>query len=206
MSINVGFFHETFDGQQWVSERPGRIFGTGPFLWLKTKQYDWIPLDALFFQPGALIPFRNGLPPDQPPSRLRSALAEIGGDVRWLPVQDLFLDDWDTEALLLSRWVPARLAPLFGDGQAPFPQEALVQHGMSPREIRVIRCGVPVEASVSRLWGRGLEETRQVAGDALLEVTWVDSVEGYLGEATVTAFRSLRNDHRQARVIAWQEA
>jgi hypothetical protein len=92
---NVGFFHETFDGQEWVSERSGRIFGTDPFLWLKTKQYDWIPLDALFFQRGALIPFRNGLPPDQPPSRLRNALAEIGGDARWLPVQDLFLDDWE---------------------------------------------------------------------------------------------------------------
>jgi hypothetical protein len=76
---------------------------------------------------------------------------------------------------------------------------------MSPREIRVIRCGVPAEASVSRLWGRGLAETRQPAANALLEVTWMDSVEGYLGEATVAAFRSLRDGGRPARVIVWRE-
>lgn len=206
MSINVGFFHETFDGHEWVSERSGRSFGTDPFLWLKTKQCEWIPLHALFFQPSALIPFRNGLPPDQPPSRLRNALAEIGGEVRWLPVQDLFLNDWETETLLLSRWVPAPLAPLFGDGQAPFPQETLSQRGMTPREIQVIRCGVPAETPVSRLWGQGLAETRQSAADALLEVTWMDSLEGYLGDTTVTAFQPLRDGRRPARVIVWRES
>ena len=95
MSISVAFFHETFDGKEWVSERSGRIFGTDPFLWLKTKQCEWTALHALFFHAQALIPFRNGLPPDQSPSRLCEAMARIGGDFRWLPVVDLFLEDWN---------------------------------------------------------------------------------------------------------------
>jgi hypothetical protein len=129
----------------------------------------------------------------------------MGGILRWLPVEDLFLEDWRSERLLVSRWVPAPLAPIFGDGRAPFPEDALLQRGMSPHEIRVIRCGMPAETAVSRLWGDGLAAMRQAASDALLEATWMDYMEGYLGEASVTAFRALRSGGRPGRVVVWQE-
>jgi hypothetical protein len=201
MSLVCQFFHETFDGTAWVAEPSAGLFGFDPFLWHKTKHWESRTLHGLFLAPDALIPFHKGPPPDPRPSKLCDSLMRLAGRFEWVPFEDIFLDDWDAEEILISKWVPIPQAGVFGDGRAPFPDEALQALGLRPNEIREIRCGSVVQRSVSHLWGEGLKDLRKPVTAELVEVTWMDSIAGYLGEKSVSAFRSLRDHGRPSRII-----
>lgn len=202
MSLYCNFYHETFDGVAWRSGPSSARCGASPFLSLNVRQAEYSALASLFFWPDALLPFYKALPPDLLNSDLCLSLMRLEGTIAWLPFESLFLEDWPLENILVTNRVAGPLARVFGDGLSPFPEVALRQVGMTPREIQVLRCGSVAERRVSRLWGRGRHELQQTVTDNRLPVTWTDSIAGCVGVSTTLAFQSLQSRRQDIRIIA----
>ena len=72
----------------------------------------------LLFGPHAVVPMRRGLPGDRcaelhfPRSGSEPWVHYEG----WCPLEDLWLDSWETESVLISANVEAGLAEAFGNG------------------------------------------------------------------------------------------
>ena len=197
MSLYCNFYDETFDGEAW-RVGPSGIY---PFLTLNVKDAEYDPLASLFFWPNALIPFCKGWPLDALKSELCMSLKRYEGTIAWLSLEDLFLDDWAVEEILVTNRVMAPMASAFGDGSSPFPEVELQRRGMTPQEVQRLRCGCVAESRVSRLWGRGMHELRQVVTDEDVAVTWTDSIAGCVGASTHLAFQALKGRGQNTRIL-----
>lgn len=201
MSFYCSFYREMFVGGSWRCEPCAANRRLNDFLSVKNKQAEYGPLSSLFFAPNALIPFNEGLPPDPTPSELCLSLMQFDGTIAWLPTESLFLGDWEAEQVLVTGRVKTHWASLFSNGLSPFPVEALLQAGMALEDVQRLRCGTMTERRVSRVWGGGLHDLRNAAGDDTVAVTWMDSIAGFVGPSTALAFRSLERHGQQTRVI-----
>ena len=180
---------QDFEPEPWGFKSCGHL---GEFTFARRGWVD------LFWGPEALFPMRQGPPEDRRGSPLFQYLDTFfdyereGESLFWLPYEELLVDCWDTEKVLVRAKAPARYALLFGDGRGPFPRAELLAAGMKEEELPGWRdTGLTREAAdmtfgPDRFRVSGLPPEREV------EVTWQETVSGFMGERDAGAFRRLR--------------
>jgi hypothetical protein len=167
----------------------------GEFAFARPR-WRWVDL---FWGPEALFPMRQGPPEDRRGSPLFQYLDTFFDYERewrslyWLPYEELLVDCWDTETVLARAKVPARYALLFGDGRSPLPRAELLAAGMKEEELpgpwhntRLTREPLDMTFGPDRFRVSGLPPEREV------EVTWRETISGFMGERDAGAFRRLR--------------
>ncbi|TKC92092.1 hypothetical protein [Polyangium fumosum] len=199
MSLDYYFHVETRRSGDWTVPEGFpcsryRSEPLGEFTWMRGRSRR----ARLFFGPSAIFPFRPG-PPE---GRARSALFRSLGPkydfeenewrICWIPYGDLMVDLWDEMLLVLQCDVGSRDAALFGDGQKPFPEDALRARGHDDFELDDLQEGEIVHAPIDRTHGKLRFEIDVLAPDVRVPVTFVASVRTYLGEGGAEAFRGLR--------------
>jgi len=127
---------------------------------------------------------RYGVPPDASPEMAaafgscprvaRSAEMRSIEGLTWLPVEELMLQDWSGEYVLVGGSIEARHAALFGDGRGRYPEVALAAVGAAARK-RLI-----VHESIDR-HGLLAHEHHAAHPDAELAVTWRASLAEVAG-------------------------
>jgi hypothetical protein len=181
---------------------------SGEFTWIDDRDV----VRELFWGDRALFPMRRDPPPDIANTSLfrRCGRAFAEWFHGWLPFEELLLDLWDREELLVSKRVQARCAGLFGDGRQRFPRQQLLAAGLAGREIENLEDtsyyvfdAAIVDEPIDRSQGQKRFELATVAPDWLVEVTWKVNVSGFLGDWRVREFRNLRRYGRdeELRVI-----
>jgi hypothetical protein len=211
MSLDYSFYAETKRSGVWTAP-PG--FEHEEHLHQRLGAFTWIPgrspLTALFFGPAALFPFRRELPPDRESSALfrhLDSFYDYRTDERrlsWIAYPDLLIDLWDEKQLLLGAKVPACDGDAFGNGRQPFPENELFARGWDESRVASLRAGSVKRVPVDRTFGKGRHELEAVPPDFMLDVTWLDSVSGQLGQWRAEAFRGLRRhgSDQELRVIS----
>lgn len=205
------FFIETRAAGEWVvpeefiDRRDPRIPSVRDFTWMKR----WAPSSRLFFGDDAAIPFCTGRPEWTRASALYNTWFPAGYedrelDVAWIPYEELSVDGWCERWLTLATRVPAPAALLFGDGGQPFPEAALAAAGWNEDEIRRARDGQLAAEPIDRTLGRARHEVEAGHPMRAVEVTWRESVAGFLRDWRAEAFRSLRQygSDDQLRVVS----
>ena len=195
MSIDISFLLERRIGNQWqppldISERfddPRSKSGVVQVGWWGSKQ----PYTDIFFGDGAIVPLRRGLPEDLSPAvRAYPFMRNFGSltyDPRidwhpwagWILLSDLKLDQWPDRDLYVGDQVPARHAPLFGDGRRR--RGELLKLTTDIQEIEDAlgwsgdRRNGPTDWTGARQWI--LERTPP---DALVDVSWKVTLAEYV--------------------------
>lgn len=144
------------------------------------------------------------LRPGPPDDRRRSALlryldnvyqydyAKNDSHLAWMPYEELFIDCWDTDTLLIGNSVPVSYALLFSNGEQPFPTAALVAAGVEEQELERLRNGWWTEKPVDVTFGPNRYSLSQLPPEREVPVTWRDTIATFIGELHVEAFRGLR--------------
>jgi hypothetical protein len=162
VSLDFYFYVEVRTGAGWNRPEEFALEGSahrhlGEFTWLKGRSR----VQHLFFGDRALLRFRRERPPDTENSALFKYLDlfyDYEDDERrlsWIPFEDLLVDLWDDQCLIVSARVRADLADHFGNGRQAFPSEALRTAGMDPYDVNYPREGALVEEAIDRTYGAG---------------------------------------------------
>ena len=179
----------------------------GGFCWSSGKHN----VTSLFFGQDAWFPFRPELPPDWSTSQLYQSLAEFYDfevnewRISWLPYEELCIDQWPTERLLVAGTVRASVALLFGDGTGPFPAEELEAHGITEElTLGAIGNGWQVSSPIGYVHGKRRDGLAKLDPSVFVPVSWETTLATFLGEWFVSAFQSLRQfgDDCDLRVIS----
>lgn len=106
---------------------------------LATFPFGSLVVEHFFFGRSPLFPLRR----EEPEGLQETEIGVLCQDnfVGWLPFADLLVDGWADVSIFVSVFVDSRFAPLFGAGDAPFPEEALLQAGFPPDELRWLKPG-----------------------------------------------------------------
>lgn len=192
------FYVETRASGEWIA--PDEFIDPDPqlltvrdFTWMKR----WAPASWLFFGDDAPIPFRIGRPEWTRASALYRSWFPAGWEEReleiaWIPYEELMVDSWGESRLTVKTRVPASAALLFGDGDQPFPEAALTAAGWDEEQIRRARDGHMASTPIDRTGSRERHEVEASHPLRAFEVTWRETVAGFLGDWRLEAFRSLR--------------
>ncbi len=178
-------------------------FPCGPFESVPRGEFTWLAghssvATGLFFGPAAVFPFRQGIPGQTSRSTILRSLdphydAENDGHrISWIAFPDLMIDLWNDMLFVVQCNVPSRDAALFTDGRQPFPSDALKQRGVSDYDIDRLREGKIVELSIDRSRGKDRFQMETQAPETRIPVTFIASVNDYLGRHRVEKFRALR--------------
>src|SRR5687768_2952724 len=126
MGLDYHFHFQRRTQEGWsvpadFTNRFGYYHELGYFTWFDDKD---ISMD-LFLGDKALFPLHEDFPPAIEQALLfqRDPLAFTAHFRGWLPFEELMLDYWEETFLLVCKRVAASYAPLFKDGQQPFPHE-----------------------------------------------------------------------------------
>lgn len=169
---------------------------TGYFAWFgrRPRLLDLFqPAETRLRPPWALFDARVDPPPGvedtglfhpAPASRAASLLAEWWQF--WIPWPELLTDGWSRQRLLISGSVPARFAPLFGDGSAPLPRRDLTAAGMPPEILAALaeRAEGDATDAAPTLAAEPARPTRLTPG-RWVRVTWSVTVDEFVGPQAV---------------------
>jgi hypothetical protein len=170
----------------------------GEFAWAHPGR-GWLDL---FWGVGALFPLRQGPPDDRRGSALLGYLDRFYDYGRnedqlcWLPYEELFVDSWDAETVIVRGSVPARCALLFGDGSRPFPLSELLAAGTTEMELAKMRDGRLAREPLDVTFGVHRFQVSELPPGGTVEVTWQETIGGFMGEAHAGAFRRPRRHGR----------
>lgn len=191
------FYVETLASGEWIVPEefidPDAHLIVRDFTWMKR----WAPVSRVFFGDRAPIPFRMGRPEWTPASALYRTWFPEGSEERdlevaWLPYDELMVDSWDESWLTVKTRVPASAALLFGDGDQPFPDVALTAAGWNEAQIRSARDRHLASTPIDRTTGHARHEVDASHPLRAFEVTWRETVAGFLRDWRVEAFSSPR--------------
>ncbi len=166
----------------------------GQFAWLHPRD----GAAGLFRGPRALFPLRRGRPADRAGSAFflhLDAYYDYDRDeeqLSWLPYEELFVDCWDRDTVLVAGPVPARHALLFGDGRGPFPAAELAAAGVAADAVEGLRAGRLAEGPVDTAFGAFRFQLSRLPPEQPVDVTWAETIGAFLGEPCASAFKGLR--------------
>jgi len=203
MGLDYNFHFQVYTQEGWIvptgfSNRFGYYESVGYFTWFDDKDVTI----CLFAGEKALFPMHKSFPPDIEKTTLfenASLSAFTAQFYGWLSFEDLILDCWDESYLLVSKRVASSYAPLFQDGQKPFPRGGLISAGMDPAEVEDLEntsyyvsdaeiVDEPVEFGLEQ----GQNGSDLISPDNLCEVTWKVTLSSFLGKWRTEEFRKLR--------------
>lgn len=164
-------------------------------------RWRWLDLFAIgryVIEP--LFRLRPGPPDDRRGSALLQYLESVHHydyekndyHLSWMPYEELFIDCWTTDTVLVGNEVPARHALLFGNGEQPFPTAELVATGVEEAELEKFRNGWWVNEPTDVSFGVHRHQLSQLPPERDVCVTWRDTIAGFVGEGYADAFRGLR--------------
>ena len=200
MSLEYTFYIEHLHSGGWTvpAALPQRseYSHTGEFLWLAHRH----PVRWVFFGAEALLPFVHGIPPAWHTSPLYRWFAQFYDfslnewHIAWIPYEDLLLDAWPAQRVLVTCQVEARFAHLFSDGEQPLPEAELEGAGCPEWTTQFLRGrSTPAkDGPLNRTYGKLRNQLEQMAPDALVSVSWVDTLAGVMGDDAVSAFCGLK--------------
>jgi hypothetical protein len=210
MGLDYTFHVEHHQDGQWTVPPnllpPPRFSHPGEFLWLSRHS----PARDLFFGDGALFPFISGPPPDWTSSLLFQYFSpwydfkENEWQISWIRFEDLLVDDWAHERLLLRNLAKSQYVHWFGDGSQPFPHQQFLNAGLSEWDVFKHYHESVTHVAVDRTWGRSKFEIEQAGPDFFFDVTWSATIAQAIGEQATSDFRSLRKfgSDAELRVIS----
>ncbi|MEQ1715812.1 MAG: hypothetical protein ABL907_07495 [Hyphomicrobium sp.] len=175
-------------------------------------EFGWMKQDyksaRLFFGNGALFPFRRGRPPGASEfCRLWDTYQpdwDIDMDAHWIDFEQLYIDLWDTPAVLMHSLVSARFARLFGDGSHSLPEAALRAAGATDNDFTKLRENAgTISDTIDTLHGWDSFAIERMPPQEFLGVTWQASVNWMVPGCAdrIRELRRLGND-TDLRVIA----
>lgn len=134
------------------------------------------PQQGLFFGPFAVVPMHLGLPDDLCPElqylRNKSAQGVYDG---WCWAEELCLDSWQTESVLISNRVSVQLAQFFGNGQRQVSElrQDIQHHGVPDHEIDwMLRFGAQLTTTPEDWANHRRYQLRQLDQSESVLVTW----------------------------------
>ncbi|MEM7034291.1 MAG: hypothetical protein AAF629_32410 [Chloroflexota bacterium] len=149
--------------------------------------YGWL---TLFFGQAALFPMLPGSPADWGESPLLNYLKEKAYDFEvnedqlwWLPFEELCLDSWSSEKILVGGYVEAHYALCFKDGQQPFPQASLSEMNVVEEQQWKIRNwgSFLIDQSENWLEGSNRYQLSQMYPTSKTLVTWQETIADFVG-------------------------
>jgi len=162
----------------------------------------WLDLFAIggFVIEQPLFRLRPGPPDDRRGSALLRYLDNVHhydfskneSHLSWMPYEELFIDCWDTDTVIVIGAVAARHALLFGNGEQPFPAVELLAAGVEEEKLERVRNGWWTTQPVDMTFGPDRYYLSQLPPDREVGVTWRDTIAGFIGESHTAAFRALR--------------
>jgi hypothetical protein len=183
MGYRYHFHFEKFTSEGWLVPSDFED-ASGEFAWFH-------PTDGrfgLFRGKDALFPMDNNFPPEFERSRFYqwNAAAFTEWFQGWLPFEELILDSWEETSLLVSGRIPARYAPLFGDGQQPFPEEALLAGAPGDVYSKEGRCLVSNDSAeiadqpLDYTFGQARNHLERLQPEVFVKVTWKVTINQFL--------------------------
>ena len=204
MGLDYYFYCQKHTQQGWsvpadFTNEHGNPDSSGEFTWFDDQDVSI----RLFLGAQALFPLHNDFPPgfEQIPLYQRNVNAFTEWFSGWLPFEELLLDCWDETLLLVSKRVTASHALLFGDGQQPFPHQALLLAGFEQLEIErlentsyYVKYAEIVDQPIDYNSGqtRNYLERMLLFPNQLVKVSWKVTVSQFLGEWRTKEFRRIR--------------
>lgn len=208
MGLDVHLYIEKHEDGRWVNPvelRP--MLGTPSVgdqvtvCWFAVKG----PQKDLLFGPHKVVPMQPGLPEDRCPelqqwvSSSREPWKYYEG---WCSLEDMWLDSWETETVLVSTQVERELVEHFGNGELTLTEmtQALARTGMPDHSIRWLRyfdarlCATPEDWSNYRRY-----QLDRWPSDRLVPVTWRETYaecgDSILWDDGLACLRALENKH-----------
>lgn len=218
MGIDYYFHLQHFKGHVWTTppelDDPTDRVTHGYLTWFDD---DDVRVCRLFVREDALFPLRRETPPDfvitelyrssyrRPDESDAEFLASLHDEFEsayqgWIGFDDLGLDEWPTTDVLVLKRVPSEVAPLFKDGDQPFPRDALLDAGWSVDNVDALGdmwyFGYDIQYGFN---GYGLTQEpvrswhnpRQRPSSELL-VSWKTTLADFIGEWSMEAFNRAR--------------
>jgi hypothetical protein len=188
---------------EWNVFENRRLFGE--FVWAHPR-CGWL---SLFFSIDPLFTMRPGQPDDRGGSALLKYLDSYYDYERnedslcWLPYEELFVDCWDTDTVLVTRETLVRYANLFGDGQQPFPCAELLAAGMDEAALDRLRNGWRVSEPVDVTFGPHRYWLSELPPEFPFAVTWRETISEFI-RFHADAFKHLQRYGRDCdlRILA----
>lgn len=208
MGMDISIHIERREGDRWVNPvELEALFPEGshrPAVRVCSFSARHLQKDLLF-GPRAIASMRQGVPPDRC-AELQFNTGETGEDARfegWCPVEELWLDGWEAEILLLSADVEARFAPAFGHGElmATEVTQALAASGLDELSIYWLMYSKESFADTPEDWaGHRRYQLSQYSPDRYVRVTWRETYAAYAGPHLwgngLARLRSVENKQR----------
>jgi hypothetical protein len=200
------FYVESRSADDWVVPSNLAPWGgnynaeLGAFLWAHPRQR-WLDLFAIGrYVVEPLFRLRPGPPDDRRASSLLRYLdnvhhydyAKNDYHLAWMPYEELFVDCWDTETVVLGGNVPAQYALLFGNGEQPFPTAELVTAGVEEKALERFHNGWWTDKSADMTFGPDRYHLNQLPPDRDVWVTRRETIAGFIGAPHADEFRGLR--------------
>ncbi len=220
MGLDYYFYLQVLESNAWrhhpQSLDSRNVFVSEPLMWFDDKD---VTLHRLFLDEDAFFPLKRNRPPglDIPSyfnRQLHSANDSHGfqlhadrlfqeGFVGWIGLDELKCAEWAATELYVSKPVPSHLAPLFADGTASFPAEAIREHpwtAVNPEQLQNVSTYAPDIRFVAD--GYGLHRQPIASGEDVQElptVCWKTTLAEAIGPDKLEAIqnaRMLAEDHR----------
>ncbi|MDI1476859.1 hypothetical protein [Polyangium sp. y55x31] len=193
MGIDLSLFIERRSGGQWVNPTElCALFPREPPTGRADIEICWWPLrwpqTDLFFGPNCVFLMEREIPSDLSPEVSRVVRPNFENDTTyagWIMVEDLFLDLWETEMVLVEHVVPERLVDAFGSGEREAGQirRSLEGMGLQRRDVDSI-LGRACLAGRAQDWQVVRHhELHGLSPDHLIPVTWRQSIAEFAGRA-----------------------
>lgn len=192
-------FHiEHFDNGMWsvpvTHQKRSKYAHPGEFLQISRRH----PVKDLFFSSNALLPFTLGIPPEWEQSQLYKWLAQFYDfernecQISWITYENLMIDEWETEKVLMSGTTTSDKAFLFTDGVQWFPEAELLATGLMHGQVSNIRRGKITDEPINRTHGSGRYQIEELSSDYFVTVTWMETIATLMGQKVMDIFRNLR--------------
>jgi hypothetical protein len=151
------------------------VFGDIRVCWFSAKG----PQKYLFFGPHAVVRMHEGLPADLCPELQHLPGNTHGWYGGWCLLDDMRLELWETETVLLSNRVEPRLAEAFGNGELPVSElrQALAAHGFPEHNIDwMLRWGSELTQSPENWGDYRRYQLRGFSPEYTVPVTWRETI------------------------------
>jgi hypothetical protein len=180
-----------FRAESWTFECDERF---GGFAWAGPGA-GWL---ELFGRVNSQFPMHAGPPDDRRGSPLLQYLDQFydyeanDSALCWMPYSELFIDCWNTDSVTVGREIPAEFALAFGNGENPFPEEKLLDLGLTETELENFRYRRRMEPPIDVTTGRRRYEIAERPPDHLVAVTWRETIAQFVGEPHAHLFQGMR--------------
>lgn len=191
MGIDLSLFIERQSGGQWVNPTElCTLFPREPPTG-RAIELCWWPLrwhqTGLFFGLNSVFLMQRGIPSDLSPEVSRTIRPNFEDDTTyagWIMVEDLCLELWETETVLVEHGVPGRLVDAFGSGEREegLIRRSLEETGLQRQDDVDSILGRPCLAGRAQDWqGARRHELHGLSPDHLIPVTWRKTIAEFAG-------------------------